>query len=371
MRGSHGMPGITRRHALLTGAAFTAMGPQSLAQTADLAAFEALIKAAKAEGKVVLDGPPHDEVREALSSAFKARYGITMSYISSGASRTAARLRAERAAGRFLLDVFITGPDTALFSMRPSGWLDPIAPVLVDPEVTDPKGWHDNHLLFVDPDKLLLRMLRFVTPTIVINTKVVPVGAIKTWKDILDPKWRGKIIARDPSIHGAGASVTSYLYLSLGPDFMKGLYVDQKPMLSRDSRQAGQSLANGGHGIWIGPDNQEVVRFRNLGYPIDWVAPTDSPGIVSGGWGVLALINKAPNPNAAKLLVNWLLSREGATVFARAAKSMSLRTDIDQPWVENYQKPLPDRQYMDTYDYKFVVEQRDAAFEKVKALLGL
>jgi iron(III) transport system substrate-binding protein len=369
--GPNGASGVDRRQVLLTAAAFAALGGHAAAQTADPAALEALIKAAKQEGNVVLDGPPQDEVREAVTTAFKAKYGITVSYISSGSSRSAARVRAERAAGRYLLDVFISGPDTPLFSFRPAGWLDPIAPALVDPEVTDNSKWFNNQLLFVDPDRYLLRMLRFVTPTIAINTKVVQRGEITTWKDIIDPKWRGKIIAKDPSVHGAGASVTSYLYIALGPEFVKSLYVDQKPTISRDSRQAGQSLAVGTNAIWVGPDNPEVVRFRGLGYPIEWVTPSDAPGIVSGGWGVLGLINKAPNPNAAKLLVNWLMSRDGMTTFARASKAMSLRTDIDQPWVEDYQKPQPGKEYMDTYDYRFVFEQRDTAFENVKKLLNL
>lgn len=364
-------PGIDRRELLVAGAAFAAMGSFANAQTGDAAAFEALIKAAKQEGQVVLDGPPIDEVREAITGGFKARYGINVSYISSGSSRSGARVRAERAAGRYLLDVFISGSDTPLLTFLPAGWLDNVSSALVDPEVTDPSKWYQNRLWYVDPNRAIVRMLRYVTPTLAINTKIIKQNDIKTWRDVIDPKWRGKVLAKDPSVSGAGASLTSYFYIAMGEEFVKKLYVDQKPTISRDSRQGAQSLAVGNHALWVGADQTEVTRFQGLGYPLEWVFPSDGPGILSGGWGFLMLMKNAPNPNASKLLVNWMLSREGQAALARPANSMSLRRDIDQPWVKPHQIPREGEQYIDAYDYKFVLEQRDPAFEKVKKLLGL
>jgi iron(III) transport system substrate-binding protein len=362
--------GPDRRQLLLTGAAFAAMARAAYSQTGDAAAFEGLIKAAKQEGAVVLDGPPIDEVREAISNGFRAKYAIPVSYISSGSSRSGARVRAERAAGRYLLDVFISGSDTPLLTFLPSGWLDPVSAALVDPEVTDTSKWRDNRIWYVDPNRTIVRMLRYVTPTLAINTKIIKPGEISTWKDVIDAKWRGRLLAKDPSVSGAGASMISYFYIAMGADFVKALYVDQKPTISRDSRQAAQSLAVGNQALWVGADQTEATRFQGLGYPIEWVFPSDGPGIVSGGWGFLMLMNKAPNPNAAKLLVNWMLSRDGQTALAKHANSMSLRTDIEQPWVKHHQIPKDGAQYIDSYDYKFVLEQRDPAFEKVKQLLG-
>jgi iron(III) transport system substrate-binding protein len=363
--------GLTRRQLLLSGAASAIAGRTATAQTGDAAAFAALVKAAKEEGKVVLDGPPIDETREAIVNGFKAKYGIEVSYISSGSARSGARVRAERAAGKYLLDVFVSGSDTPLLTFLPSGWLDPVAPALIDPEVTDPKNWQDNRLWYVDPDRKIIRTLRYVTPTLAINSKLVAPGEIKGWKDVLNPKWRGKLIAKDPAVTGAGASLISYFYITFGPEFVKSLYVDQKPTISRDTRQAAQSLAVGNAPIWVGPDQTEVVRFQGLGYPIDWVTPNDGPGVVSGGWGFINLVNKAPNPNAAKLLINWLLSREGQGVFSKSVNSLTLRTDVDQSWIADYSRPKDGKEYIDTYDYKFVIEQRDPAFEKAQKLLGL
>ena len=365
------LPGFNRRQLLLGAASVPALALPAQAQTGDPAAFEKLIQAAKQEGSVIVDGPPNDDVREAMTRGFASRYGIKLSYISSGSSKSGARVRAERAAGKYLLDVFISGPETTLQSFLSSGWLDPVSAILVDPEVTDGKGWTDNHIWYVDPNRVVARVLRFIQPVLAINTKILPATELTTWKSVIDPKWRGKFIAKDPSIPGAGASLISYFYLTMGADFVKSLYIDQKPVISRDPRQAAQSLAVGNVPFWVGPDQSEVIRFQNLGYPIEWVSPTDGPGVLSGGFGFVGLVNKAPNSNAAKLFINWLMSREGQQLFSKAINSMSLRTDIDQTWAPEYTRPKLGGNYLDTYDYKFILEQRDPAYEKAQKLLGL
>jgi iron(III) transport system substrate-binding protein len=363
---------LTRRGMVASaGAALISSVLPARAQTGNAAAFEALIKAAQKEGQLVIDGPPIDAAREAISNGFKARYGINVSYISSGSSRSGARVRAERAAGKYLLDIFLSGADTPLLTFLPGGWLDPIESAIIDPEVTDLSKWQGGKLWYVDPGKRVVRLLRYVTPTLAINTKVLPSGELKNWKDVIDPKWRGKLIAKDPGVTGSGASLTAYFYLTFGPEFVKALYIDQKPVISRDARQAAQSLANGNAPMWVGPDQTEVIRFQELGYPLEFVQPADAPGIISGGWGFLTLMNRAPNPNAAKLFVNWLMSREGQTAFGKTVNSLTLRNDVDESWAPGFSRPTTDKAYVDTYDYKFVLEQRDAAFEKAKNLLGL
>jgi iron(III) transport system substrate-binding protein len=341
------------------------------AGAADTPELAALVKAAQQEGSLLLDGPPIDAVREALSRDFQARYGITVSYISSGSAKSAARVRAERTAERYLLDVFVSGSDTPTNSFLPSGWLAPISKALIDPEVTDPGKWRDGHLWYVDPDRTILRVLAFVTPTMAINTKLVKPGEVTRYAQLLDKQWQGKFIVKDPAVTGSGASLISYFYLNFGPGFVEKLYKAQKPFISRDPRQSAQSLAQGNYGLWLGIDQNELDRFRKLSYPIEYIIPTDGPGILSGGWGFVCLMNKPPHPNAAKLFVNWLASREGQISFSKSTLSLSLRTDIDQSWADDVNVPKPDKTYIDTYEYKFVTHDRDTAFEKVQRLLGL
>jgi iron(III) transport system substrate-binding protein len=334
-------------------------------------ALAALVAAAKQEGTVVVDGPPLDTAREALSQGFQQAYGIPVTYLSAGSSQSGVRVRAERAAGKYLLDVLISGSDTPTLTFLPNGWLAPVEPGLVAPDVLDRRKWKDGHLWFEDDRHTILRMLQFVTVNLAINTQLVKPGEVTTWKSLLDPKWQGKLISRDPTVAGAGSSLLSYFYRYLGPDYVRRLYKDQKPVLSRDGRQSVQWLAQGNDAILLGPDPGIIQQFQKLGYPIADVFPTDGPGTVSGGYGLVALLDKAPHPNAAKLFINWLAGKGGQEALTRSTVAVSLRTDVTYDNVPAFMFPKKGKTYFDYYDYAFVTGVRDADFAKVRELLGL
>lgn len=334
-------------------------------------AMTALIAAAKAEGSVVVDGPPSDAVRIALSQGFQQKYGIPVSYISSGSGQSGARVRAERAAGKYLLDVFVSGSDTPIMTFLPSGWLDKIEPALIEPDVVDPKDWRDGHLWYADPGHVILRVFLFVAVELFINTKLVHPKEVTTWHSLLDPKWKGKLLIKDPRLPGSGQSLNSYFYIHFGPDFVRKLYIDQQPVFSGDARQGAQMLAQGSYPIWVGGEWGALDEFHQAGYPVAPVLPTDGPGILTGAFGFICLMNRPPHPNAAKLYVNWLASRDGQEWYAKASLAGSLRTDIKQDWMPSFQMTHPGKSYYDAYAYKFITVDRDAALAKFKALLGL
>jgi iron(III) transport system substrate-binding protein len=352
--------------------ALTMLLPAARSRAADSGdAFAALVTAAKAEGAVTVDGPPIDGVRQALTEGFQAKYGISVSYISSGSGPSGARVRAERAAGKYLLDVFVSGSDTPIMTFLPSGWLDRIEPNLIEPDSANPKDWRDGHVWYADPQHTILRLTQHVAVELMINTKLVDPKEITTWKSLLDPKWKGRLLVKDPRQPGAGQSLNSYFYIYFGPDFIHRLYIDQQPVFSGDGRQGAQWLAQGNYPIWVGGEWGQLDAFRKLGYPVAPVTPTDGPGILTGSFGLVSLMNRAPHPNAAKLFVNWMASREGSAEFAKGLLSASLRTDLKQPWMPAFELPQPGRKYVDTYDYKFITVDRDEALAKFKALLGL
>jgi iron(III) transport system substrate-binding protein len=356
------------------GAAIAGAGAALVAAThgagAQSPALNALIAAAKIEGGLVLDGPPNDKARQGLLNGFQAAYGIPISYVDSGSSSSSARIRAERAAGKYVLDIFLSGADAACLTFLPSGWLDRVEPVLIAPDVLDHRKWKDGHLWYEDDAHTILHVLSTVAPGLAINTKYVKRGDVSTWKALLDPKWQGKIIAKDPLTYGAGSQLPSYFYLTFGPDYVKKLYGSQQPVLSRNGRQAMQWLADGSYPILLGPDTAEMISFRGLGYPIEAVLPADGPGMLNCGWGLLCLMNKAPHPNAAKLFVNWFAGRAGQESFANATQSVSLRTDVKYDGVPDFLFPQKGVSYMDTSDWKFVTEQHQSAMTKVQELLG-
>jgi ABC-type Fe3+ transport system substrate-binding protein len=129
-------------------------------------------------------------------------------------------------------------------------------------------------------------------------------------------------------------------------------------------------LAQGEYAIQIGPEPAQTVVFQKLGYPVKPVFPTDGPDVLSGGYGMVCLMNKAPHPNAAKLFINWFAGRAAQEIYANATAAASLRNDVTYTDLPPYLVPTPGRKYLDTYDYKFVMEERDQALEKARALLG-
>jgi iron(III) transport system substrate-binding protein len=358
------------RRAAIGGALALAAAARTTPLRAQSDPMKALIDAARAEGAVVVDGPPVDTVRQALTDGFQRAYGISVSYIGTTNSASGARVRAERAAGKYLLDVLVAGGETPAVTYLPAGWLDRVEPILIAPDVVDKRKWSGGHLWYMDDAHTILRTLRYVTPELLVNTKLVKPGEVTTWKALLDPKWRGAIVAKDPGVSGAGTSAMALLYTQFGPDFVRALYVDQKPIISRDGRQAAQFLAQGTYPILVGPEAAFVDQFRAQGYPLDYVFPTDAPSTLSAGYGMISLINKAPHPNAAKLYINWLAGRDGQRRLAETLRAVSLRTDEKYDDLPPWMFPQKNGKYLDTYDYKFVTEVRDKLMAQARALLG-
>jgi iron(III) transport system substrate-binding protein len=357
--------------AVLSFAIVLGLTPGSSPAAEPTGTMSALIAAAKAEGSVIVDGPPVDAARIALTTGFEKRYGIPVTYVAAGGGASGARVRAERAAGKYLLDVFISGSDTPIMTFLPGGWVDKIEPALIAPEVLDHKKWRDGHLWFADPQHMILRVLQFVSVELAINTKLISAKQIPTWKSLLEPKWSGgKLLVKDPTASGSGQSLTSYFYLQFGPEFVRKLYKDQQPTFTADSRQAAQMLAQGNYAVWIGADYSQLAPFIKAGYPIAPIEPSDGPSIITGGFGLVSLMNKPPHPNAAKLFVNWLAGQEGQYAYARAEQAASLRTDVKPDWMPAYQLPHAGRKYYDAYDYNFITVERASSLAKVKELLG-
>ncbi|MGH7847334.1 MAG: ABC transporter substrate-binding protein, partial [Candidatus Binatia bacterium] len=205
-----------------------------------------VLAAGKKEGKVVVSGPPNPIVRAELPAKFKERFGITVEYLGGGSSQLAARLRLEQQAGASSVDVLLGGATTPATVLYPEKRIDPIRPLLLLPEVLEATRWKLGKLWFMDPEeKYILRLFNTVREVLHINTRYVQGSEFKSIKDLLSPEWKGKISAGSPTAAGTGSNTAAQFYLRLGEDFVKRLYLDQKPVISRDSRQVADWLARG------------------------------------------------------------------------------------------------------------------------------
>ena len=333
------------------------------AQTATVQPWEQLVAAAQKEGKLVLLGPPDGQIRTELPAAFKTRYGIDVEYLGTRSAEAATKLSAERRAGIYTVDVVLAGGETMASVYYAQKMLAPLKPLLVDPEVVDPSKWWNGAQWYMDPEQTyVLRLFNTVLPSFHINTQLVKPAEVQSAHALLDRKWQGKISTNDPYLPGIGLFNASRYYLQFGEDFMRRLYVDQKPVTVRDRRQINDWLARGTYPIALDADDDEVKRMQQEGLPVAAVyGLTDMQPILSAGSGLVAILDRVPHPNAAKLFVNWIASKEGLSVLARARGAMPTRTDIDaSQWLAAEMIPQRGTQYRDMHDWALAAERQKA-----------
>jgi iron(III) transport system substrate-binding protein len=330
-----------------------------------------LIADAQKEGKVVVLAPPDPEVRQALPDAFKKRFGVTLEYLGGRSNESSARLRTERNAGVYTVDVTLSGIQTMATIFYREKMLDPVLPVLILPEVLDGSKWKKGKLWFVDPEeKYILRLFDTIGTFFFVNTKVVGPDDLKMGRDLLNPKWKGRIITHDPTVPGAGSNDAARLYAQFGDDFLKKFYVDQQPMVSRDRRQVTDAIIHGTYPIAFGASSDDLSRLMKEGYPLKPIdSLPDLPASTSAGVGQVALLANAPHPNAARLFINWIASKEGLSVFVRTRGDAPTRNDVDESSLPRNVIPVPGVEYFDTYNWEFTVTTKEQVRLRMKELM--
>ncbi len=362
--------------ALACGGPAPSAGPNAspTASAATSPEWDALVAAAKQEGKLVVAGPPTPETRANLPKVFRDRFGIEMEYIAPGStSDLLVKLEAERKSGLYSVDVIVGGAQSLYTKAYRDKMIDPIKPFLVNPEATDASKWVGGKVWFADPEgAYILRLSNYVTNHVVVNTSVVKVADIRSWNDLLDPKYRGKLSFYDPTRAGTGWNTANYLLRRLGDAFIRRLYVDQQPAISADFAQLADWMARAQYPISAGLREAEIEKLKADGFPVE-VLPSmpEAPGLTTAGFGLGVLMNKAPHPNAAKVFLNWMATREGQSAWHSTERTVSIRTDVDNTkWAAPYAIPKPGVEYFDSYDFDFTVNSRSPAeLERLKKLV--
>lgn len=314
-----------------------------------------LIAAAQKEGKVVIVGPPDAPLRRELPVLFREKFGITLEYIGARGADNEARLSMERRAGLYTADAVMAGLSN-MIDYYDKKMIDPLLSNLILPEVLDPSKWKGGKLWFLDPEeKYILRLYNYITAgKPAINTRHVPAGELKLAKDLLNPKWRGKISVYDPTVSGTGQNEAASYYRVFGKEFITKLYIDQKPAVSRDKRQLMDWLAHGVYPINLGGvETDSLMELREQGIPLQLNILADFPGTLSAGAGIVAIMNRPPHTNAARLFVNWITSKEGVGLLGRLRRKPTTRSDIDESYALPWETPQPGVKYFDTYTWEF------------------
>jgi iron(III) transport system substrate-binding protein len=277
---------------------FAAAAPAS-AQVPD-ADWKKVVDAAKKEGKVVVyNGAVGTPVLPKVAAAFEAKYGVRMELLEARASELRERIRTEQASGKILGDVSHNGSTTTALQLaegtfQPHGPLPnakrPIAPFAVD-EIRIP--------------------IYVITYGILVNTDMVkPADEPKTWQDLLNPRWKGKLLSDDMRALGGGAVFFMVTTQKYGKEFHEKL-AQQAPHMNRELRGNYPRIARGEYPVYFPFTLPDSLDLKGL--PVKAIMPPEgSPYVRFDG----TIFKGAPHPNAARLFLDFLLSDEGQLLYA-------------------------------------------------------
>jgi iron(III) transport system substrate-binding protein len=321
--------------------------------------WDKTVKAAEAEGQVSVYIAGYGKVIDA-GEFEKAYPKIKVVSVTGSGTQLSKRIAAERRAEKYLADVYNGGGNSLYQVLFLNNILDPIKPALVLPDVVDTSKWWENKHKYVDKEGQYI----FVYEGNVsgggnpsFNSQQINPGDFKSYWDFFNPTLKGKIVSVDPrQVRGAGGSWGFiYYHPELGEKYIRRLYGEMEVSMVGDLRQAVDWLANGKMALCMPCQDSMVVKAMNQGLPVSPFEPYHfKEGInISSAFGQLALINRAPHPNAAKVFINWYLSRAGQASFQKVmsipgdAKN-SRRIDVAKdhvPAAEQRRDGLP---YFDT-----------------------
>lgn len=328
--------------------------------------WKALIEDAQEEGTVTVAGPPNPDVSEALPEAFGDTFGIDLEYIAGSSGETAQKIASEREADIHSLDIFLAGGNTMSTVIYGGEWLADLKSELVSPDLADETNWRGDAKGRPFVDEPTFNSVAQISiqgqAQFIVNTDMVGEDDITGWGDLLDPEWKDKIVAMDPTTgSGLGFNVPVMLNSTFGRDFIEDLYVGQDVVLQTDDRQAADGVAKGQYAVAIGVSeaNGGLAQLIDDGLPVRVIAaPDDAPPMVSAGYGELGLLKPAAHPAAAKLFANWILCPDGNEVWNEANGYESARNDVEID-VPEYIKADTDAPFWDTYDWKLLTSNEN------------
>lgn len=325
---------MNRTHNLFRGALLTlaaALSPLSIDAVVAADNWGEIVAKAKQEGTVVVHGAPGATFRAVQVAAFNTAYPDIKVQFSgvSGATEVPKVIR-ERRAGIYAWDVWIGGASGALGELKDMGFFQPLAPALRPEVMADDKwiggfagGWLDIGQTFY------YAFDGTIQNPVMVNWDYVKKDSFKSLADLASPAFAGKIIWHDPRVSGTGNGTSQTLFHNLGKDDLVKVYKN-KVVYTTNSHQLGEWVVRGRYPIGIGFDQQTLAEFQAQGLGKNIGPLPDSfykAQQISIGFGGVGLVDRAPNINAAKVYINWLLSKEGQEAWSKVPRS-SRRTDV-------------------------------------------
>ncbi len=290
-----------------------------------------LIAAAQKEGRVVFYTAMDLAFAQQLGKEFEKRFpGIAVRVERSGAERVFTRIGQEKTSKIHAVDVANTADAAHCITWIRNGWLAPYLPEEVakhyDKQYFHPEGLHITTRILVSP--------------LGYNTNLVKKDeAPRSFKDLLDPKWAGKMVKGHPAYSGTIMNATFQIARDLGWDYLEKL-ARQKVMQVQSATDTPKKIQLGERAIMVDGAGYLVIRYKEQGHPVDVIYPEEGTPLAAGP---SVLFKDAPNPNAGRLFQNWMHSREGQQLIVDAARQYSAHGQtVEKPGV----RPLKDIKLM-------------------------
>ncbi len=285
------------------------LGPAQAQDAVDLAK-------AKAEGKVVWYTSTPVEEAQKIGEMFRQETGITVELFRSGGSQILSRFQQETGAGRIAVDVLTHSDPAAARAMAKKGMLVPFRPKNFD-SVPDAAKAPDGAFI----GQRLNMMTHFLR-----TDKVAPADEPKSWDDLTLPKFKGKLAMADPSFTSLQVSVVAMISKLKGWSYYEKLGRNDV-MIAPGNQQVADLIKRGERVIAVGALDSYAADLKAAGHPIKTLYPSDGVFIIPSP---TAVIKGSPNPNAAKLFAQFMISDAVQNLFP-ADGGYSVRTDIRAP----------------------------------------
>lgn len=300
--------------------------------------WEKTVKAAEEEGALVI------YMTQAFEPVFRDFFQkkfpkIKVTMATGRGPELSQRVMSERRAEKFAVDLYVSGNISPLTVFHRAKILEPVKPLLLLPEVVDTAAWYEGKHHYDDPENRYIFVFEGTPRSgeITYNTKLVNPTEIKSYWDLLSPKWKGKIVSVDPLVSGpiSAAHIFFYKQPDLGAEFLRRFHADTDIAIVRSNEQMLDWLSAGKYAFGVGARDVDTAMLQGL--PLMQFLPGSlkEGSSVTAYNGTLSYFNRAPHPNAAKVAANWLLSREGQTAWLDSNQKSgglydSLREDISK-----------------------------------------
>ena len=320
--------------------------------------WQATVQAAKREGQVTVYISGYGATLDA--GHFQKDFPeIKLVAVTGQSGQLGPRILAERRAGKYLADISSAGANPHYQLFYASKILEPISSALILPEVTDQSKWWGGKHWYIDPEgQYIFVYVGNMTGTGAYAVNALNPAEFKSYWDFVNPKWKGKIVARDIRNPGPGGDNMRFFYHhpGLGPKFIHRLFSEMDLTLTRDFRQGIDWLGQGKFPLAIFFSNSDVKMAGRQGLPVDVIDNSSfKEGVPMGvGFGTLSLFKNAPHPNAAKVFINWYLSRKAQIALQKDMTKIadapdSLRIDIPKDDVAPDNRRIEGVNYMTVF----------------------